>query len=63
MPKSKSQHKIISEAERQHMIEEAAYFRAKERGFAPSDVMQDWLEAEKTVDKYLEKQKTQILEH
>lgn len=63
MSKSTSQHKNISEAERQHMIEEAAYFRAEERGFDPTEAMQDWLEAEKIVDKYLEKHKTHIMEH
>ena len=63
MPKSKSHQEHISAQERQHMIEEAAYFRAAERGFDPSEVMKDWLEAEKIVDKYLEKHKTQVMEH
>jgi hypothetical protein len=37
------------EQRRQH-IEEAAYFKAQSRGFAPGHEMQDWLEAEAEVD-------------
>jgi len=36
--------------ERRLMIEQAAYFRAEERGFAPGYEMQDWLEAEREID-------------
>ena len=63
MAKSKSSQTHISTQERQQMIEETAYFRAKERGFDPSDVLRDWFEAEKIVDKYLEKHKKQVTEH
>ncbi len=36
----------ISREERLHMIEEAAYFRAEQRGFSGGDETQDWLDAE-----------------
>jgi hypothetical protein len=29
-----------------HMVEEAAYFRAQKRGFAPGHELDDWLAAE-----------------
>jgi hypothetical protein len=32
------------------MIEEAAYFRAEKRGFAPGCELQDWLDAESQVE-------------
>jgi DUF2934 family protein len=32
------------------MIEEAAYYRAEKRGFAPGGELQDWLEAEAQVE-------------
>jgi hypothetical protein len=37
--------------ERQHMIAEAAYFRAEHRGFKGGNPEQDWLEAEMQIDK------------
>jgi hypothetical protein len=37
--------------ERWLMIAEAAYYRAEKRGFAPGHAEQDWLEAEKEIDK------------
>lgn len=33
------------------MIEEAAYYLAEKRGFAPGYELQDWIEAEKAVRK------------
>ena len=33
------------------MIEEAAYFLAQKRGFAPGFELQDWLQAEAQIDK------------
>ncbi len=36
--------------ERRLRIEEAAYFKAKGRGFVPGFEMHDWLEAEKELD-------------
>jgi hypothetical protein len=36
--------------ERRFRIERAAYFKAEERGFAPGQEMQDWLEAERELD-------------
>jgi hypothetical protein len=38
------------EALRRRRIEEAAYFRAERRGFAPGFELVDWLEAEAEVD-------------
>jgi hypothetical protein len=32
--------------DRSHMIAEAAYYKAAERGFAPGHELTDWLEAE-----------------
>jgi DUF2934 family protein len=40
----------ISPQERQRMIEEAAYYRAQQRGFAPGNEMEDWVAAETEVD-------------
>lgn len=36
--------------ERERLIAEAAYFRAKRRGFKDGDAKQDWREAEREVD-------------
>jgi len=39
------------DAEKRHeMIAQAAYFRAKRRGFAPGHEQEDWLIAEREVD-------------
>lgn len=35
---------------RQRMIEEAAYYRAEQRGFIPGGELRDWLEAEKEIN-------------
>lgn len=40
----------ITEIERQHMIQEAAYYRAEQRGFRSGDEMRDWLEAEAEIN-------------
>lgn len=39
--------------ERERMIRETAYFRAEGRGFAGGDPAQDWIEAEREVDRHL----------
>jgi len=39
---------------RSRMIEEAAYYRAERRGFAPGHEQQDWFEAEREIDAALE---------
>ena len=37
----------VTDRARQHaMIEEAAYYRAERRGFAPGHELEDWLQAE-----------------
>jgi hypothetical protein len=46
----------VSRAQRQHMIEEAAYYRAQQRGFAAGDPMRDWLDAETEIDRMLTQQ-------
>jgi len=38
---------------RLQMIAEAAYYRAEHRGFAAGEALQDWLEAEKDIDRRL----------
>lgn len=40
----------ISSEQRQRMIEEAAYYRALERGFEGGDPVEDWLNAELEID-------------
>lgn len=41
--------------EREQMIEEAAYFRAQQRGFHGDERLRDWLEAEALVDDMLKR--------
>lgn len=38
-------------ADRNLMIAEAAYYRAEQRGFSPEQETEDWLEAEKQIEK------------
>lgn len=40
--------------EREYLISEAAYYRAKRRGFAPGNEMEDWLQAETEVDSLIQ---------
>lgn len=40
----------ISREERLRMIEEAAYYRAEQRGFNGGSEMQDWLDAESEIN-------------
>lgn len=40
----------ISEEMRQHMIREAAYYRAQHRGFGGGAEMEDWCAAEREID-------------
>jgi hypothetical protein len=35
---------------RQRMIQEAAYYKAEQRGFSPDHELEDWLDAEHEVD-------------
>ena len=44
----------LSPEEVYRLIQEAAYFKAKERGFAPGGEVQDWIEAEAEVRLRLE---------
>jgi hypothetical protein len=43
----------LSADERRAMIEQAAYFRAEQRGFAPGHERDDWVAAESEVDQFL----------
>ena len=44
---------IRHEPQHQHMIAEAAYFRAEQRGFSPGHEMSDWLQAEADIEKLI----------
>lgn len=39
---------------REDLIRTAAYFRAEHRGFAPGGELEDWLEAEREIDRWIE---------
>ncbi|HVA36502.1 MAG TPA: DUF2934 domain-containing protein [Candidatus Dormibacteraeota bacterium] len=43
----------VAPAHRRTMIAEAAYFIAEHRGFSPGCELDDWLEAEREVDRVL----------
>ncbi len=43
----------VTEEMRQHMIREAAYYRAQHRGFGGEAEMDDWLVAEREIDTML----------
>lgn len=42
--------------DRNHMIEEAAYFIAENRGFSGGNTEQDWYDAESKIDRFLDEQ-------
>jgi len=44
----------LSPEEVYRLIQETAYFKAKQRGFAPGGEVQDWIEAEAEVRRRLE---------
>ena len=44
----------VSAAEIRQLIEEAAYYKAEERGFAPGHELEDWIAAEAEVRRRLE---------
>jgi len=44
----------LSPEEVYRLIQESAYFKAKERGFAPGNEVQDWIDAEAEVRRRLE---------
>lgn len=52
---AKSQRKTakITDADKQKMIEEAAYYIAQQRNFSAGNAMDDWLAAEEQVNKLL----------
>jgi hypothetical protein len=47
-------HRAVSPEQRHRNIEESAYYRAERRAFQGGDPVQDWLAAEKEIDKTLE---------
>lgn len=44
---------VTDVVDRQHLIAEAAYFIAEQRGFSVGDELDDWLQAEQAVDALL----------
>jgi len=52
---SSRSHQPVSPAERKRLIEEAAYRRAEQRNFTGGDPKDDWLQAEREVDRSLGK--------
>ncbi len=53
LPGSTNSVTTINPEERYKMIAQTAYFRAEARGFVGGDPLEDWIQAEKEVDKYL----------
>jgi len=51
--KAKAKSQSVTEEQRIQMIEEAAYFKAEERGFEGGDPIADWLTSEQEVDQIL----------
>ena len=49
----------VSSKDRQRMIAEAAYYIAAQRGFAGGDPTQDWIEAERQINRVLPSPKQQ----
>ena len=47
--------KFVTPEQRRHMIEEAAYFIAEQRGFSQGDCNADWICAEAQIDEMLTK--------
>jgi hypothetical protein len=45
----------VTPEQRYLMIQEAAYYRAEKRGFAPGWELQDWADSEKEIDSLLKK--------
>lgn len=51
MSQLKATCRMMTPGERHHRIAEAAYFRAERRGFQGGCPIQDWLEAEREIDR------------
>ena len=45
---------VCSLEEHEHMISEAAYFRAEQRGFSSGNELDDWLQAEAEIDSLIQ---------
>jgi len=50
---TRTQKSTLSSEERQHMIAEAAYYRAEQRGFQDGNPERDWLESEAEINRRL----------
>ena len=50
---SMSPGKNVLPEERRRQIEQAAYFRAQQRGFSGGDPVEDWLAAEREINRLL----------
>lgn len=50
---SVGRNKTLSHEERQRMVAEAAYYRAMQRGFVAGGEIDDWLAAEREIDRQL----------
>jgi hypothetical protein len=57
--KSAPSSKVISQQERYHMIDEAAYYRAEKNGFQV-DPHANWVAAEQEIDELLAKQNIKV---
>lgn len=53
--KTPSAHVRLTRDELERLISEAAYFRAKKRGFEPGHELEDWIQAEAEVMRRLER--------
>ncbi|MBV5310434.1 DUF2934 domain-containing protein [Chromatium okenii] len=57
-PVSLQQIATVSPDVRQKMIEDAAYFKAEKRNFAPGHEVEDWADAEREIDDLINHAKT-----
>ena len=53
---AKKSQENLTNIDREHMIAEAAYFIAENRGFSAGDTEQDWYDAENKIDQFLDEQ-------
>lgn len=47
----------VTPEQRQHMIQEAAFYKAEKRQFAPGHEQQDWADAEREIDELIDRAK------
>ena len=51
-------HRSVTAEDRERMIAETAYYRAERRGFASGHQLDDWLDAEREVDRLITETET-----